>query len=66
MSWWALRAIISVPIRELLFDSDTDRRGEGDVTTEAEARMCGYKLRDAGSWKLKAEREKENILIWSL
>ena len=37
--------------RELLFDSDTNGRGEGDVTTEAEARMYGYKPRDAGSWK---------------
>ena len=61
MSWWALRAIISVLIRELLFDSDTDRRGEGDVTTEAEARMCGYKLRDAGSWKPPRLERKRKI-----
>ena len=41
--------------------TQTQTRGEGDVTTEAEARMCGYKLRDADSWKPTRLEQKRKI-----
>lgn len=56
--WWVLNGIIGVPVRVVQSEIETHRRGEGNVTPEAEIRVMWPQAEEC--WQpLGAGRDEE-------